>query len=123
MYINGLIQKLEQIGNGLCIYGINMSSPTVADDMVLVSLSKKGMDNLLDICWKFSTKWRYLYNNQKCTVVFSNMQFIFNDRDISFFLGALKLNIVDSYTHLGIPLNGHLSTKEDMHDACIKLRG
>ncbi|KAH3879438.1 hypothetical protein DPMN_005787 [Dreissena polymorpha] len=37
IYINGLIEKLEESSNGLCIYDINMASPTVADDMVLVS--------------------------------------------------------------------------------------
>ncbi|KAH3769958.1 hypothetical protein DPMN_171237 [Dreissena polymorpha] len=34
VYINGLISELEESGNGVCLYDINMSAPTVADDML-----------------------------------------------------------------------------------------
>ena len=61
-------------------------SPTVADDMVLVSLSKQGMDEMLDICWKYSQKWRYFYNAAKCKVV------VFNDRPSKTLVMYLKLD-------------------------------
>jgi hypothetical protein len=35
LYINGLINELESSGLGFCIYNSNISSPTVADDMIL----------------------------------------------------------------------------------------
>ena len=43
LFINGLIQELQQSNLGLCIFDRSCSSPTVADDMVLVSLSKHGL--------------------------------------------------------------------------------
>ena len=49
-----------------------MYSPTVADDMLLMSFSKAGMDGLLDICWKYSITWRFFYNPEKCKIVVFN---------------------------------------------------
>ncbi|KAH3698031.1 hypothetical protein DPMN_085546 [Dreissena polymorpha] len=57
---NGLISELEESGNGVCLYDINMSAPTVADDMVLVSYSRAGLDNMLKICTCYANKWRFL---------------------------------------------------------------
>ena len=59
LFIDGLIKELEYSGYGLCIYDIPLGSPTVADDMVLVSFSKFGLDRMLEICNTYSLKWRY----------------------------------------------------------------
>ncbi|KAH3782226.1 hypothetical protein DPMN_160138 [Dreissena polymorpha] len=37
VFINGLIKQLENSGFGMCIYNMNICSPTVADDVVLIS--------------------------------------------------------------------------------------
>ena len=86
MFINGLIEEQEVSGFGFCMYGKQICSPTVADDMVLVSLSKQGMNEMLDICWKYSQKWRYFYNAAKCKVV------VFNDRPSKTLVMYLKLD-------------------------------
>ena len=36
-------------GHGLSLYGLNLSCPTVADDMVLISLSMNGLQQMLNI--------------------------------------------------------------------------
>ncbi|KAH3857946.1 hypothetical protein DPMN_100564 [Dreissena polymorpha] len=54
IYINGLIEKVEESDNGRCIYDINMTSPSVADDMVLVTYSKNGLDRLLKISYEYA---------------------------------------------------------------------
>ena len=72
VYINGLIKELEDSGYGMCIYDQNICSLTVADDMVLVSLSKSSMDAMLNICWEYPRKCRYFYNADKCKIVVFN---------------------------------------------------
>ena len=69
LYINNLITELEQSGLGICVYDFNISSPTVADDMVLVSFSRKGLQLILDICARYASKWRYQYNASKCSSI------------------------------------------------------
>ena len=72
IYINDLISELEQSGAGICLGGYSISSLSVADDMVLLSFSRKGLHTLMDICYRYSCKWRYLYNPTKCSVVVFN---------------------------------------------------
>ena len=65
--IDGPIQELEDSGSGMVIrYERRL-------DIVLLPYSKNGLDNMLDICYKFFCKWRYFYNVNKCAV------FVFNE--------------------------------------------
>ncbi|KAH3844133.1 hypothetical protein DPMN_086386 [Dreissena polymorpha] len=50
VYFDGLITELMNSKNGVCLYDLNVCALTVADDMVLVSFSKHGLDNMLNIC-------------------------------------------------------------------------
>ncbi|KAH3805763.1 hypothetical protein DPMN_134070 [Dreissena polymorpha] len=75
VYIDGLITELLNSKNCVCLYDLNLCAPTVADDcMVLVYCSKHGLDNMLNICYEYSKKWRFLYNPCKCAVVVLNEQ-------------------------------------------------
>ena len=56
----------------MCIYELKAGSPTVADDMVLVSFSKHGIHRMLNICHNYAMKWRYEYNPSKCDVIVFN---------------------------------------------------
>ena len=121
VYINGLISELEESGNGVCLYDINMSAPTVADDMVLVSYSRAGLDNMLRICTSYANRWRFLYNANKCSVVIYNNKNFINQQE--FYLGTETIPVNDSYIHLGIECNSCLSTGNCIQEACLNLRG
>ena len=120
VYVNGLIEELESSGNGTCLYDINMAAPTVADDMVLLSYSKNGLDNMLQICTNYANKWRFLYNASKCSVLIYNNH---TSETPVFYLGQESIPISDNYIHLGIECNPYLSTAKNIDDACIRLRG
>lgn len=122
VYIDGLIKELEASGHAFCIFNLSVCSPTVADDMVLVSFSKTGMDNMLEICWQYAKKWRYFYNANTCEVV------VFNDRkraqkSTRFSMGPDIIKESDSYCHLGIQCDKYLSAQTNDREACNKLRG
>ena len=44
LYINELINTLEGSEYGLCMYNVKLTSPTVADDMMLVALPSTGIN-------------------------------------------------------------------------------
>ena len=74
--------------------GIPLGYPTVADDMVQVSLSRVGLSNMLDVCDAYSRRWRYLYNTNKCEMV------VFNDtipKHLPFMLGDEPVKESDRY--------------------------
>ena len=45
------IRQLENSGYGLCLAGVDFSSVSVADDMVLISLTNFGLQKTLEICY------------------------------------------------------------------------
>ena len=61
VYDNDLMWQLEESHLGLCVCNINCGSPGVADDKLVLSLSKQGMDRMIAMCYDHSGKWRYEY--------------------------------------------------------------
>lgn len=72
VYINDLLVELSSSAAGLEIFGSNFSCPSQADDIVLMSLSKDGLVELLNICFEFSEKWKFKYNADKCKIIVFN---------------------------------------------------
>ena len=69
-YIDDLIRELCKCMDGFnMLFGLILYALTVADDMLLLSLSKAGLDKLLVICYQYSCKWRYDYVPIKCSVI------------------------------------------------------
>lgn len=102
------------------MYNRSMCSLTVADDMVLVSLSKARMDCMLNICWEYTRKWHYFYNSSKSEVV------VFNERmpiqplpRIS--VGQDPIKESEHYRHLGVKYVSHSSAWESILQASNKL--
>ncbi|KAH3795784.1 hypothetical protein DPMN_149345 [Dreissena polymorpha] len=96
-----------------------MASPTVADDMVLVSYSKNGLEWMFKICYEYANRWRFLYNASKCSLPVYNKK---TEDTSTFYLGHDCLPASDKYTHLGIECNSLLTTNNAIHDACVRLR-
>jgi hypothetical protein len=90
-----------------------MSCPTVADDMVLVSFSSDGLDNMLKICNIYSREWRFLYNPSKSAVITFNPAILVHD-SVIFSLGNDVITINFTYKHLGVECDQHLSTMKSM---------
>ena len=124
LHINGLIKELERSKFGFCMYDFNLGSPTVADDMVLFSLSKHGLDEMLNICYMYSLKWRFEYNPSKCTItVFNEMESEYKKCFRIWNLGDEVIKEGTEYTHLGVIKDKYCLLNQTMHDASIKLRG
>jgi len=122
LYINGLISTIEKSGAGFLLYDTKVCSPTVSDDMLLVSFSVQGLNAMLNICDKYSKQWQYQYNPSKCAVV------VFNEHtngapNRMFKLGDHTIKEASSYVHLGIKCNQFLEAGTMVDDACNKLRG
>ena len=104
------------------MYNIGVSSPTVADDMTLVSFSEKGMNAMLEMCDKYSKRWRYEYNASKCAVMVCN-ETTKKSRDRIFQLGEHIIVETHQYTHLGLVCDPFMSCTINVDKACTKLRG
>ena len=118
LFVDGLIKELEDSRFDFCIYDLKYGSPTVADDMVLVSYSRYGLQNMLNICNSYSTKWRYEYNPLKCAViVFNESKSIYNKCSRTWSLGDKQILEAENYTHLGINCNKYFNITNRRVDA------
>ena len=123
IYIEELISELEHSGQGFCITGSSCSSLSVADDMALLSFSKSGLQAMIDICYRYSIKWRFTYNPDKCSVVvFNETKYAFNTQSRTWILGQNLISEKTSYNHLGITLNKYLNFNDNIVTSCRKLR-
>ena len=112
-YINDLLVELCASNFGLSINGINHTCPTVAEDMLLQSLTKVGLQMLINICVRYFHRWRLDYNVLKCAIiVFNELISAYRRVQRKWFLGNEELQETDSYTHLGIVCHKNLHMKE-----------
>lgn len=124
LFINDLLYQLESSGLGFCIYDINCCCPTVADDMLLASYSKTGLDKMMNICYGYSVKWRYLYNALKCLViVFNESKNAFQQSSRIWMLGNEHVDEGTEYVHLGVRCDKYMSIDENIKSATNKIRG
>ena len=66
IFIDALLHELQSSSHSIKIGSVNIGAPTQADDVVLLAHSRKSLNELLRICYRYANKWRYLYNPTKC---------------------------------------------------------
>ena len=96
IYMNGVLNKLQQSGAGFHI-GIDfVGAPTVADDIILLDTVPRGLQSLLDTAKNESIRKRYNIHPVKSEVTSSRKV------PVQMQLGSNPMPFVDSITHLGI---------------------
>ena len=73
VFTSKLLENLSKCMYSLNVYGTSICSPAYADDLTVMALSKEGLQMILSLVNKYSTKWRFEFNSSKCKVmVFGN---------------------------------------------------
>ena len=122
-YSDDLINELCRCVSGFMLLGI-LCVLAVADDMVLLSLSKNGLDMLMRICYQYSCKWRFDCVPVKCSVlVFNETKFAYDRHKRQWRLGPHIVNEDVNYKHLGVNCNKYLSIDVNLKEAASKLKG
>lgn len=125
IFINSLLCELNECGCGANIGSIYAGNPTHADDIVLLSTSPKGLQHMIDICYNYSRKWRFLLSPEKTKLMVfgeTKVEFKKQKNQRKFFLGKFKIDEVEQHTHVGIILN-KFNSKDRTKSACRKGRG
>ena len=87
----------------------DLSSPTMADDTLLLSMTVRGLQTMISNAYSYANLWRLTYSpsKSKC-IIFSKKKK--HMKSPKFYLGDQMLEIVTSYNYLGIILSSDLST-------------
>ena len=69
VYINDLATELKKAELGATIHTFYMGTLMQAYDVALLALSVNDMQKMLNICFKYSSRWRYGLNPRKSVVL------------------------------------------------------
>jgi hypothetical protein len=95
----------------LTFHNRDISSPTMADDTLLLSMTPRGLQTMIDNAYMYGRLWRLEYSPSKTKCI------VFGDRkrkhvdSYQWFLGDQRLEIVTSYNYLGIIISGDGSSQ------------
>ena len=110
VYINGLLQELNNTGEGVVVHGRHVLCLAYADNIVLWSPTADGLQKLLDKTSEWCNKWRVKVNINKTKVVhFRHRRAIKSQR--VFQLGE-DIEMVESYKYLRLLIDSHLTMKD-----------
>jgi len=131
LYLNELSLQLDQtIRSDPIILPNNtrLSSLLYADDLVLLSKSKEGLQNCIDTVGNFCSNWQMNVNDKKSKVMIISKKRCNKTNQPSFQINKKYLDIVNEFTYLGVKLtstgnfNAHLDqTREKALHAFFKL--
>ncbi len=69
IYFDDLLKYIQNSNNGVKVYDTEIASPYFADATSLISLRRKGLQNMVAIAYKYSRKWKFRFNPPKCIVL------------------------------------------------------
>ena len=118
----GLLHELLQIDVGGCFYlcindlpyalqntlsdpiilpnGTKLNSLLYADDLIILSRSKVGLQNCLNTLYSFSSSWMLDINSKKTKIMIFQKRAKKNS-DLEFHIRKQNIDIVHEYTYLG----------------------
>ena len=121
IFINDLIKLCDQTANDSPdLDGVRVSCLLYADDLVLISRSKNGLQNLLNTLDDFCTNWFMKVNLKKTKcLIFAQRRLV----NITFKLGGFVVENCEHYVFLGTVINWNGSFKKAMVGLAKKASG
>jgi exonuclease III len=98
--------------HGITINGTTFTHLLYADDLILISESASGMQELIDDLVAYCKKWHLIINSNKTKV----MSFGGRRNSSSFLLDGENLELVDSYKYLGHVISNASKTHKLMYE-------
>ena len=117
LYIDDLAKLLERASyDPVMLNGENVSCLMYADDMLLLSSTESGLQRSLNLLGTYCDKWQLVVNTSKTKVM------VFNKRDCrtQFKYKEIILDIVSTYSYLGILINKNGSLKDAIKTQALK---
>ena len=102
VYINELLQQLRASSYAATLFNQRIGAPAFADDISCAALHKMGLNSMLQMADKYSTKWKFDFGIDKCVAMIWGKD---NSPEEPIMLGNGQLNIVNRYKHMGIQLS------------------
>lgn len=117
VYIDGLLQSLDNLGVGCFIGDIFVGILAYADDIVLIAPTPNAMRLMLRECDLFAKEFNVVFNASKSKCLFSanrqRRQLSFGQNPV-FEINGQPIEYVDKWSHLGHIISNDLSDTADI---------
>ena len=114
LYMSDMEDYLDQ-SCGVSIGGTIFTHLLYADDLVLFSETKEGMQTLLNNIESYCRKWHLIINSQKSKVMIFHKTQSKRANNINFSIDGIELEIVNSYKYLGHVLCNSKNIHKEMY--------
>ena len=107
IYLDDLLKKLRTLGVGCFVAGVFMGATAYADDLLLLSPTRSGMEAMLKVCEKFSDEHNISFSvNEVPAKSKTKVEYMCCSMDVRDYPALLKLNgrdlpYVTTCLHLG----------------------
>ena len=113
IFYSQLLDMLADSLLGCNLYDLRTVSPTYADDIAIVAPYKVTLQHLLNIVHSYSSKWRILFNPQKCVHMSFNAKGVV-DADCSLYIGDSEIGTCNYTKHLGVGVGEEQMVVQEM---------
>ena len=109
IYINELPKIFQETSSDPFVLpdGTTVSSLIYADDLVVLSKSKNGLQNCLNKLYEWSKKWLMEINMKKTKIMILQKHNSKKSQNLNFLLGNSSVDITNEYTYLGVKLTSN----------------
>ena len=105
IFVRDLSDELDEFTTCPQLYDMLISHLLWADDLVLLSLDAATLQKLMNALFRYCNEWGLSVNHTKTKIVIFSNENKYPNNLYSFNLGPDKIDIVESYTYLGITFN------------------
>ena len=123
--IDPLLSEIKCSGEGAHVGNLYSGIHAQADDVALIATSKSSLQAMMNICYRFSTLWRFVIHPQKSKIIVwgeSTKWNAANSKQRKWLIGNDEVEEVAANKHCGVILTSSLSTIERTKLACRKGR-
>mgnify|MGYP003692099099 CR=1 FL=1 len=69
VFINDLLNSLECVNTNFRVYNVKSTNPALADDIACLSSSPVGLQEMLNVGFRYSCLWQFSFNALKSSIV------------------------------------------------------
>jgi len=95
----------------LRFHDIDIGSPTMADDTLLLSMTARGLQTMIDNAFRYGKLWRFQYSASKTKCMIFGDKRSHTSNVVKWHLGDQPLEVVATYNYLGIILAADMSSR------------
>jgi len=107
-FIDGLLEELAQVTDGVSIQGLRLNSFAYADDVTLFCSTVPGLQRLIDVCSAYAGEWRFSFGIAKTKCMISGQHNFHNDP--KWYLNGVMIDNVDEMDILGVTFSSSCSS-------------